>query len=86
MMVVSDMGLNWLHSVKGHSLGKLLTFASLHMRGRHCGSIERLNSLVITGAKRCEKSFHNQYRSPSGPGAVLFSFIKKIMTVGSSTA
>ena len=28
MMFVSDMGLNWLHSVKEHSLGKGLTLAS----------------------------------------------------------
>ena len=57
-MFVSDMDLNWLHSVKGHSLGKGLTLASFQMRGIHCCSIERLDSLVIIGAKTCEKSFH----------------------------
>ena len=31
------------------------------MRGIHCCSIERLNSLVIIGAESCEKSFHGQY-------------------------
>ena len=36
------------------------------------------------GAKSCAKSFHNQYGSLSGPGAVRFSFDKKLITVGSS--
>ena len=36
------------------------------------------------GAKSCAKSFHNQYGSPSGPGAVRFSFVKKRITVASS--
>ena len=73
MMFVSDMGLNWLHSDKEHSLGKGLTLASFHLRGRHCCSIERFNSLVIIGAKTCEKSFHSQYGSPSGLAAVRFN-------------
>ena len=65
MMFVSDMDLKWLHSVKGHSLVKGLTLASFQMRGIHCCSIERLNSLVIIGAKTREKYFHSQYGSPS---------------------
>jgi hypothetical protein len=65
-------------------LGKGFTLASFHIRGTHCCSIDRLNTLVIMGAKSCAKSFHNQYGSPSGPGAVRFSFDKKLITVGSS--
>ena len=36
------------------------------------------------GTKSCAKSFHSQYGSPSGPGAVRFSFVKKLIIVGSS--
>ena len=53
IMLVREIDLNWLHSDIGDSFGTGLILASFHSCGTYCSSRERLNNLVITGARYC---------------------------------
>ena len=50
-MLVNEIGLSWLHSTKGDSLGIGKTFANFHRYGTTCDRRELLKILVTTGAK-----------------------------------
>jgi len=63
-----------------------VTLASFQWQGTNCSCNERLNSFVITRAKRWEKSLHIQWGSPSWPGAVRFCRAKNLWTVCTSRA
>lgn len=86
MIFVREMGHSWWQFVKGDSLGMGVTLASFQWQGTNCSCNERLNSFVITGAKRWEKSLHIQWGSPSGPCAVRFCRAKNLWTVCTSRA
>ena len=75
IMLVREIGLNWLHSDIGDSFGTGLILASFHICGTYCSSRERLNNLVINEARYRPKSFHNHKGNSSGPEAVRFTLV-----------
>ena len=50
-MLVNEIGLSWLHTSKGNSLGISKTFADFHTCDTTWSRRELLNILVTTGAK-----------------------------------
>ena len=51
MLLVSDIGLSWLHTVNGDSFGMGLILAVFHADGTVCWPSDLLKTLVITGAR-----------------------------------